>query len=427
MVVLEGLDTLKSSELLDLEWPTFSQDVDSRYSFFITHSNGVFFFSLDRWVQSLEKELQSNDHLGASFRMDIIKNGPGTLREAILSFKQDQDSVSQPSVPACLVFQDTDLGYFLLTAVNGKARAATLDSPHPEPAPKFDDDGEETYVPDMNVFTPGPPRQTYQAPDIFFADSSLPSFLKSHVQTRHQRLMREEIRLSTMTLDLMTQAHRVISQETHELGLAAADLFRRCERLRDELRDQISRANEVAQHTERIADEDANAYLGSSKGKDHPRLDQRLQNVRSKHEELAARHEALRRKFSKHGGNELSEKEKLWISEVEQTQESIAAPDPEHEEDEEMASEMWQRCREVRCCSRCLYVTWQWLMRAQARDLADDLIARAKESSQDDSQTNDEDTHMIPFDLRKAKVTQVMKLLEREYVDVQALRSQSAG
>lgn len=66
-------------------------------------------------------------------------------------------------------------------------------------------------------------------------------------------------------------------------------------------------------------------------------------------------------------------------------------------------------------------------MRAQARDLADDLIARAKESSQDDSQTNDEDTHMIPLDLRKAKVTQVMKLLEREYVDIQALRSQSVG
>jgi hypothetical protein len=61
-------------------------------------------------------------------------------------------------------------------------------------------------------------------------------------------------------------------------------------------------------------------------------------------------------------------------------------------------------------------------MRAQARDLADDLIARAKETAQDDNATNDDDnTHMIPLDLRKARVTQVMNLLEREYVDVHAL------
>ena len=333
----------------------FSQDVDSRYSFFVTHGKGVFFFSLDPWVQSLEKELQSNDHLGAPFRMDIIKNGPGTLREIMLSFKQDQESVTQQSVPACLVFQDTDLGYLLLTSVNGKPYAATLDRPRPEPVAEFDDDGEEAYIPDMNLFTPGPPRQIYQVPDAFRADLSLPSFLKSHVLTRHQRLMKEEIRLSTTTLDLMTQAHRVISQETHKLGLAAADLFRRCDRLRDELRDQISRANEVAQRAESLANDDTNGYLKSSKCKDHPRLDERLQKVRSKHEELAARHEVLRRKFSKHGGNELSEKEKFWISEVEQTRESIAAPDQEHEEDE-TACELWQRCHEVGYLSGHCYV-----------------------------------------------------------------------
>ena len=338
---------MKSSELLDLEWPTFTQDVESRYSFFVTHSKGVFFFSLDSWAQSLEKELQSNERLGAPFRMDIIKNGPGTLRETMLSFKQEQNSASQPVVTTCLILQDSDLDYFLLTTVNGEARAATLDKPRPEPVPEVDQDGEEMYVPDKVAFTPGPPRQNYQAPNVFYTDSSLPSFLKNHVQPHHQRLMREEIRLSTIILDLMTHAHRAISHETHGLELAAADLFRRCERLRDELRDQIGRVDELAERTERIVDEDTNAYLGSRKGKDHPRLDERLQNVRTKHKELTARHEALRRKFSTRGGNELSEKEKLWMSEVEQTHDSIAAPEGEHEEDEENTSELWHRYREV--------------------------------------------------------------------------------
>ncbi len=58
------------------------------------------------------------------------------------------------------------------------------------------------------------------------------------------------------------------------------------------------------------------------------------------------------------------------------------------------------------------------LTRAQAQELAEDLIARAKESSQDAEPTNDEDTHVIPPDLRKAKTAQVMKLLEREYVNL---------
>lgn len=55
--------------------------------------------------------------------------------------------------------------------------------------------------------------------------------------------------------------------------------------------------------------------------------------------------------------------------------------------------------------------------RAQAQELAQDLIARAKESSQDAESTRDEDTHVIPPDLRKAKTAQVMKLLDREYVN----------
>ena len=91
LIVLEGLETLSPTDQLDLEWPTFTEDVQSRYSFFITHSKGVFFFSLEPWVQSLEQELQSSESLGAPFRMDVIKNGPGTLRERMLAFNYEQE------------------------------------------------------------------------------------------------------------------------------------------------------------------------------------------------------------------------------------------------------------------------------------------------------------------------------------------------
>ena len=423
-MTLEALDTLRSSECLDLEWPTFTADVTARYSFFITHSRGVFFFSLDPWVRSLEKELQSNENVGAPFRMEIIRNGPRTLREKIMSYDPDRDSDSDPSVTACLVFRDSDLDYFVLTAVNGVPHAVTLDQPDPEITSAPTDNGNDTYIPEMNLFTPGPPRKTYQAAQVFFDPSSLPSFTSKHVPARHHRMFTQEIRLSSATLDLMTQAHRVLSNETNKLELAAADLFRRCERLQDELRDQINRANEVALRTDQVTGKDRGHYLDSGKRKGHPSVEERFDKVRSKNQELTARYEALRKKFSKHGGNELSEKEKQWIAEVQKTEAFMKSPERvdsenyKNDENEEGASEAWRRFREVSCYNLSIQLLDRWLTRAQAQELAQDLIARAKESSQDAESTHDEDTHVIPPDLRKAKTAQVMKLLDREYVNL---------
>lgn len=417
LVTVEALDTLRSSECLDLQWPTFTADSSSRYSFFITHSRAVFFFSLDPWVRSLEKELQSSEIIGAKFRMETIRNGPKTTRDKMLSYEPDRDTESDPSVTACLVFQDSDLGYFLLTAVNRAAQAATLDQPEPELTPALEDNGNDTYIPEMNLFTPGPPRKTYQAANAFFDRLSLPAFINEHVPTRHHRMFNQEIRLSSATLDLMTQAHRVLSNETNNLELAAADLFRRCERLQDELRDQINRANEVAQRTDHVTGHDVGHYLDSGKRKGRPSVEERFTKVRSKQEELTARYEALRKKFSKHGGNELSEKEKQWIAEVEKTKEFIKSPAAEDDENEEAASEAWRRFREASCFFLSIHCLDWRLTEAQARELAEDLIARAKESSQNAERTNDEDTHVIPPDLRKAKTAQVMKLLDREYVN----------
>lgn len=338
--------------MLDQQWPTFTRDVISLSSFFVTHSCGVFSFSLDPWIHSLEKELRNSEKLGAPLRIEVIKEGRGTLRERILAFDQDQDHSSDPVAPvtACLNFQDSDLGYFLLTSVGGRPEAATLDEPYPQSIkqePGFEEEGGEDYLPDLNLLSLGPARSTYQPPDAFYARSSLPRFIDTHVESRHRRTMKEEVRLSTVTLDLMTQAHRVLSQETHRLGLAASDLFRRCERLQDELRDQITRANEVAQRVEKVADEDADPYLDNIRGRRSPTLDQRLDKARTRQGELVDRYEALRKKFSSVGGKTLSEKEQLWVAEVDRVQKSVDEPSEEHEDNEDLASELWHRCREV--------------------------------------------------------------------------------
>ena len=413
LVVLEGLETLSPSDQLDLEWPTFTKDVHSRYSFFITHSKGVFFFSLDPWVQSLEQELQSNESLGAPFRMDIIKNGPGTLRERMLTFSYEQDMVSDPSVAACLVLKDSDLGYFLLAPVNGEPRAAILEEPRYEPEALSEDESEEESFKDVSdvdtIPLRGPAREVYQAPQIFSRGLSLLESFSKNVPSRHRKLLREEVRMSTATLDLMTFTHRIISKETHLLGVAAADLFRRCERLQDELRDQISRASEVAHRTEVVIGEDSDQYLGNSTGKSHAHLDERLKKVRDRQQELAARHEKLREKFSK-AGEEVSEKEKLWFAEVNKTAHSVGvgAEEEAQQQDGEGGEDGYESDPET-------------LQRYQdVKDLTADLVARAKEAAERGSQeqTNGGDVHVIPSDVRRERVTKVMKLLEREYVNL---------
>ena len=413
LIVLEGLETLNPIDSLDLEWPTFTEDVQSRYAFFITHSKGVFFFSLDPWVQSLEQELQSNESLGAPFRVDILKNGAGALRERMLTFSHEEDLASDSSVAACLVLEDPDLGYFLLTPVNGEPKAAILEKPQSEPAVAFEVEEEEDGFessPDMDTLSlRGPAREIYQAPQIFSRGSSLPDFFNKNVPHRHRKLMTEPVRMSTNTLDLMTSAHRVISRETHLLGVAAADLFRRCERLQEELRDQICRANEVAHRTEVLVGEDADQYVGNTTGKGQATLDERLKKVRGRHQELVSRHEKLRENFSK-TGEQVSDKEKLWFAEVRRTAESVGVESVEHSQEPDKDEEAQETEPEPETLQRY----------QEAKDLTADLVARAKEAAEQGSseQTNGDGVHVIPSDLRKEGVVKVMKLLEREYVNL---------
>ena len=342
---------MTTSEQLDLQWPTFSLDVFSPYSFFVTHDKGVFSFLLDPWISKLQQELENSEKLGAPLRIENIKNGPGTLRERVLSFA-DEETETSNSVPSCLIFKDSDLGHFLLTLTDGEPRAVTFDQPYEAYVKSEDVDDQDGGValPDMDLLNLGPVREPYRESESFYIESSLPRFLEKHVTERHKRLFRDQIRLSTATLDMMTQAHRVLSQETHRVGLAASDLFRRCERLQEELRDQIKRARDLAERTDKIAGDDADPYVESIKSKEKPSLEARLAKIKERQEELTARYETVRKKFIKVEGKPLSDKEQLWISEVGKVN-GMIEPAPDEEKDEQKsAPELLQRRDEVCFC-----------------------------------------------------------------------------
>ena len=422
MIVLEAFETLDPSETDDAEWPTFSSDVASRYSFFTNNSSAVYFFSLEPWLQTLENELQGSG-VGTRFRIDVFKSGPGTLRERVLLFKRDQVCSTDIVPTACVVLQDSDLGYFLLTAVDDQPQAATLDTPDTQ-LNALDDDAKSFYEQETNLLAIGPARSAYEPPSSFWQESALTTFLDKHVPGRHRKIMKEEIRLSHATLDLVTEAHRILSQETHQLGLAAADLFRRCERLQVEFREQIKQVKETADRIDQVLGEDADDYETNRETKGKEALSERLETAKERQKALLARYEETRKRSAKIGGRDLSEKEQAWIAEIDKLKTSLLDPESEDassnhaEENEETQDPHQIRPHEDRR-STPQPQQHPYERLHLAKSLLADLLAQAKDAQQhqEPSDSNPSDSEpKVPPAVRKAKVTQIMALLEREYV-----------
>ncbi|KAI9808518.1 MAG: hypothetical protein M1827_007223 [Pycnora praestabilis] len=409
LTVLESIETMRLKDVQNTTWPAFTVDPLSKYSFFITHGNGVTYLSLSPWIVRLESELQNAGDAGASFRMEVFMEGSKTLRESILYIPKDEDrkepiEADQSSdLSGCLVFQDSDLGYFLLTVASTQPYTVTLDQPNQNSLHETNGVSTERYESEMKALVLSQPRSVYSAPASLWSHSALPTFLDTHVPTRHKRTMKEEIRLSTATLDLMTEAHRVLSQETHQLGIAAADLFRRCERLQDEFRDQIRRANDVAYTVDQITGDDADDLGENDRPRGNAGLEQRVENVMSRQTDLNARADMLRRKLARSGGKDLSEKEQAWASEVDRMELSILDEGHDDKTEHQLSNSLRQRYEGV-------------------TQLKEDLLSQVNNATKEAHPDGVENVK-LPSELRKAKVAQVMGLLHRESALVDAAQN----
>ncbi|MCJ1246131.1 hypothetical protein MMC30_003336 [Trapelia coarctata] len=403
LVLLEALDTMDPQSASDNEWPTFTPDVILNSSFLVTHSAGISFLSLDPWLESLESELRSTATEGAEFRLGVFAQSFSTLRERILTLRNCSDEEDTEPYAAPIILLDSRLGYFLLTADENQPQAVILDSPYNPFTPEPDRYSSHDYEPEMKLLTLGPTRSVYQPPESLWAESSLKAFLDNHVHSRHKKILKEEIRLSSAILDLMTEAHRILSQETHHLGVAAADLFRRCQRLQEEFRDQIRRANEGARRIESLNGEDADDY-DDEKGRGAKRIEKRLQAVRDRREELANRHEALRKRLTRFGGRDLSDKERAWVAEVKKLEGELLEDEEGNDEGQERKRELLER-------------------HAEARALTAEFISQAKELAESSGgATNSNGAFKVPPDIRKSKMADLTSLLDRQSALVNAAR-----
>jgi nucleoporin NUP82 len=297
--------------LVESDQSSFNQsitsDIHTDFTFFVSHASGVFYVSLEPWIRKLENELSQPQAQGAEFRMERLLESANSTIEKHLP-RKTSSSFAEEEVTSAAILEDGNIGYMLLTSVDGEPQAVFLD------APEYGQPTELDFSKWMNFNVPPTEvRLAWQPPKAFYEPVDLLSSI--NVPTRHKADMKEEVRLSQSTLELLINIHRVLSAKTSHLQLAVADLFNRATRLQEEFKDQVWRTSQVTSKIDAVTGNDEKES-GDGSAHGAAKIDERLDKVRSRQAQMNARYEALRRKMDRVNPSDLSEKEAGFVEEL---------------------------------------------------------------------------------------------------------------
>lgn len=404
--VVESLDhellVVETVALVKDDVSSFNQsitpDVHTDFSFFVSHASGVFYISMEPWVRKLEVELSQSQTQGSAFRIKRVLESANTSVDQCLQ-RRTSGNVAEQEVTTVAVIEDGNVGYLLLTTVNGEPQAALLDAP---------EDGlptQEELAEYMAIAGPHKEvREAWQPPKELYEPFDL--FRSIHIPARHRGTLQDEIRLSPANLSLLMDVHRALSAQTSKLQHAVSDLFNRATRLQEEFRDQIYRTSEIAANIEDVT---YNGHTSSDDGSNYGNLkiDDRMERVKARQEQINARYEALRRKMVNIGSNQLSEKESSWIEEL-QIMESAVDPSSKTLSGDVDGSEhpAWQRLDRVK-----------EVYQDQAKQI-EEVTQSAKQAGENEPARSN--GVKIPSYSRKAENEQVQELIQRNNMLVEA-------
>ncbi|OQN98593.1 hypothetical protein B0A48_15856 [Cryoendolithus antarcticus] len=310
LLLFETIDLVAAD--VDTAHCAFTASPSDRYEVFVTSPTGVHTLDFNPWISGLEAELTYPHDEGSALRLENLLDSTSTLVDHPLA-------LSSPPATSAIALLDSTLGFFLLTSNPSGPVAATLDLPHTPQNP---------YSPTLLALPAPTPREPYQLPAAFYNPSTLPQLLKSNPAALKQRLQ-----FTPSTLQTLTEAHRILSHETHNLALSAADLFRRIERLRSELIDQVSSVRNLSNRIDTLTGADDSADFSRSIGPAEDggdgivedakvvgseRIEQRVLAAVGANKGLEERVEEVRRKIGKlgGGGGKLSRREEMFGKEV---------------------------------------------------------------------------------------------------------------
>lgn len=405
LLLFETID-LARSEAEDDGWPTFTPSPLDRYELFVTHPMGVCGLSFKPWIGLLEAELATPSDSGAGFRLNIVLDSANTLVDQPIEMPAEPD----PGINTAVAISDLSIGHIVLTSAMNTAFATILDLPHHT----------HPYAPDVPSATaalPAPePRTPYRPASEFEQPSSLLQLIKNaNEKNLLGTNLKSQVRFSPATLQLLTEAHRIMSTETHRLGLAAADLFRRCERMRSELQEQLRKVAEISQRVDTVVGNEEEDVSFSSDAKPATeeglvgaeKIEHRLRSAREKTVELNSRFEGLRRKMGRLGGKGLSAKERVFAEEVAKIEQSVHPPPPASPDESSppQATSLANRFNAV-------------------QSLQQQLIEQATEASAEEGEAakvDEKGGSGVGNAFRRQKLAEVMGMLERETAMVEGI------
>jgi nucleoporin NUP82 len=395
LLTFQALDTTRNTEVWEGSWPMFSPDCTSRYSFYVTNTSSVTFISLSPWAFGLEREL-SESVQGTEFRIDLLAK-QGSIRERIHTQKIEDHSAP---LAASTVTYDPDLGYLLLTATSYGPIAVFFEAPEVEfdlfrrtRSPTYESEPDKPPI----LYEPRP---VYEPAHALELNSALPSLLEKLKHGKYKRLLSEEVRLSPATLTIMTDAHKLLSEETHRLGTAAAELFRKCVRLQIDLKNQIQKANEIASRVEAVTGDDVDEGPALSSNEV---MVERIKVAKDRQLDITSRLEKIRKRAVKGTSRDLSDKEKAWVEEVKVLNGKVFGVGEQTASSDPASNEPWAR-----------YV--------KAEQLKDKLLKQARDLPEEEEELTSSSVK-VPSEIRKAKMDQIMTLLDRETALVEGAKN----
>ncbi|CAK7264510.1 hypothetical protein SEPCBS119000_001026 [Sporothrix epigloea] len=478
------VDVVRNTEKRTGGWCTFSPDVSSHYSFFVTHPGGITNVSLASWAFRLEQELQESTDAGADFRVRQLVTGENISRQRVYTHNRDE------VLATCSTLLDPDLGFFLLSATEYAPIAICFEAPESEggdfgfgadSGPTMGGQSVNTSGAAFRASTTGgartaaeeaedkavlaldfwKARPAFEIPPELWSSSELSQAKSMLFSSRFQILQHQEVRLSPATLAIFTNAHKIVGNETSRLNYAVAQMFTKLEDLPLHLREQVDSTYALKRRIDMIAGEDqADDHRGNNAPPltDNVRLRQRLQRAQERHKELAARMESLRRTYNNASARPLSDKERVWAQEVQALEASLGQQPGDEPKalalirtasPSKAASDIGQRVRQVRGLWDDLSQQANNAIKrngvhaaTNSASAADDMKASVASlvsvnsgggtmtpsppasvagSTAGNAGRDSKHTLKVPADVRKAKLAQVTDLLERETALVEAV------
>jgi nucleoporin NUP82 len=373
------------------ETPTFNQsitpDVHTDFSFFVSSVHGVAYVSLEPWIRKLENELSEPQTEGAEFRLQRLLGSANSQVEQYIE-RQPSKNPAEQQVTSCVVIEDGNVGYLVLTIINDEPVAALLDAP---------EDGfptEEEIAQYMQVAGPRKDvREAWQPPKEFYEPFDL--YASINIPARHRATLKEEIKLSPANLELLMDVHRVLSVQTEKLQKAVADLLR---------------SAQIVPKIDSVTGADENSADPSTSS---PHIDARLAAVKKRQDEINARYDSLRRKMTTIASPELSDKEAAWTAAL-QTMSSAVDKSARTLTDDVDGSAVpaWQRIGKL-------------------RDLQSDLSRQVKESVDSAREESEKGGNKVkvPSYSRKQETDVIQDMLQRntDLVEAAAVRLEKLG